>query len=812
MKVLSNSVLLKTLTVSNIEPASEVVRRALESAEMGDAQDYKLLFSNGEDTPSSLIGHEYPFAIKMSQRQKSSEKQGKAEVPAFDLERKPSKVSQIPQCQFQLKYCPVDSHGNSKHCKKNRTKMAWPFRRNSTQTESVSSQEECLFNRHLQDISEGDGTLPKPILDMLTVLFKKGPSSIGIFRKCANMKACKELTAKLNMGREVNLEEEPVVQLTAVFKDFLRRIPNCILRADLYDSWMAAMEKKDVNERTEAIKQVLSKLPSHNLALLRYFFCLLYYINKHSEVNKMDAYNLAICISPNMLWPNKDIALEAQQEVSAKIVTLMQFLIENCCQIFGNITMLLGEPCQVASDYNDHSDVSLSHQNDSAYDSTDQEEWRDTQNEKRRRANNSCSELSASDQARGMEHNQIYRMRNDQETGGCTMTLSSTESIDMTNRVLPQMSPTVCPSAVIIEQYSGRMNRRCSEPILPTNNSSKKISQKELAARSHDDCSITPHDLDFQNPSMKKQTSEESFPKYQFKGRKSFIYNVSSHSELSTASSSKASSVSSLASSCSNLSESSVFANSPLVSPTCPRHEESFSEHHIKRLTSLTQEPDSNAKFAIEKTKKPLKKTLSCPTRSFQGNRDCCKEISLKENQSTCETVHEDAVNESGNSKFSYHSSPDVVFQRVDSQKRGFPPSYNEALIHNTPPILAMKGMTVKHMRSWSQKEQNIEEGTPYSLIQNKHNMRCRSVSGHKTCSLTDDPFKISCQNIKSSSDCYNTQTAENHANHFTICEKPHQYRGRALSESISRDKNFQLGGCFNQTFNRYPYPKESYV
>uniref|UniRef100_A0A4W3IPZ8 Rho-GAP domain-containing protein n=1 Tax=Callorhinchus milii TaxID=7868 RepID=A0A4W3IPZ8_CALMI len=675
----------------------------------------------------------------MSQRQKSSEKQGKAEVPAFDLERKPSKVSQIPQCQFQLKYCPVDSHGNSKHCKKNRTKMAWPFRRNSTQTESVSSQEECLFNRHLQDISEGDGTLPKPILDMLTVLFKKGPSSIGIFRKCANMKACKELTAKLNMGRELNLcvlyWMTAWLILNVLLQDFLRRIPNCILRADLYDSWMAAMEKKDVNERTEAIKQELNGKLCHNLALLRYFFCLLYYINKHSEVNKMDAYNLAICISPNMLWPNKDIALE--------IVTLMQFLIENCCQIFGNITMLLGEPCQVASDYNDHSDVSLSHQNDSAYDSTDQEEWRDTQNEKR------------SDQARGMEHNQIY--------------------------LLPQMSPTVCPSAVIIEQYSGRMNRRCSEPILPTNNSSKKISQKELAARSHDDCSITPHDLDFQNPSMKKQTSEESFPKYQFKGRKSFIYNVSSHSELSTASSSKASSVSSLASSCSNLSESSVFANSPLVSPTCPRHEESFSEHHIKRLTSLTQEPDSNAKFAIEKTKKPLKKTLSCPTRSFQGNRDCCKEISLKENQSTCETVHEDAVNESGNSKFSYHSSPDVVFQRVDSQKRGFPPSYNEALIHNTPPILAMKGMTVKHMRSWSQKEQNIEEGTPYSLIQNKHNMRCRSVS-------------------------------ENHANHFTICEKPHQYRGRALSESISRDKNFQLGGCFNQTFNRYPYPKESYV
>lgn len=395
------------------------------------------------------------------------------------------------------------------------------------------------------------------------------------------------------------------------------------------------------------------------------------------------------------------------------------------------------------------------------------------------------------------------------------MALASTESIDMTNNtVLPRMSPTVCPSAVIIEQYSGRMDRRCSEPIIPTTNSHKKISQKDLTARSHDDCSITPHDLDFQDPSMKKQASEEiCFPKYHSKSRKSFIYNGSSHSELSTASSSKASSVSSLASSCSNLSESSVFANSPLVSPTCPRDEESFSEHHNKRRSSLTQEPDSNAKFAVEKNRKTLKKTLSCPPRTFQGSRDCCKENSLKENQSTCETVHEDTVNESGTTKFRCRSSADAVFQRVDSQKRGRPPSYNEALMHNTPPIPPMKGMTVNHMRNWSQKEDSIE-GTSNSFIQNKHKMCCTSASGDKTrpSSLSEDPFNCFCQNTPNSSDFYNAQTAENLGNHVTICEKPHQYRGRALSESISRDKNFQLGGCFNQTLNYCPYPKESYV
>lgn len=65
--------------------------------------------------------------------------------------------------------------------------------------------------------------------------------------------------------------------------------------------------------------RLLAKLPTHNCLLLRYVFCLLHYINKHSEVNRMDAYNLAICIGPNMLWPNKPPLDALQKEVTAKV-------------------------------------------------------------------------------------------------------------------------------------------------------------------------------------------------------------------------------------------------------------------------------------------------------------------------------------------------------------------------------------------------------------------------------------------------------------------------------------------------------------
>ncbi|XP_067845246.1 T cell activation RhoGTPase activating protein b isoform X2 [Heptranchias perlo] len=821
MKVLSNSALSKTLTVSNMEPASEVVKRVLqESAEMGDAQNYQLVLSNNDDLSTSLIGHEYPFAIKMNQLHKLAKQQAKCDVPALKLERKPSKTSEKPQCQFQLKPSQVVSDTGLKHCKKNRTKMPWPFRKNSARSESVSSQEEGLFDRHLKDICDHDDMLPKPIL--------KGPSYVGIFRKSANAKACKDLIGKLNAAREVTLEEEPVIQLAAVFKNFLRRIPDSVLVTELYDSWMAAMEKETINERTEEIKQLMTKLPSHNRLLLHYLFCVLYYINKHSEVNRMDAHNLAVCIGPNMLWPNKPATAELQKEVSAKVVALMQILIENCCLIFGDdITTLLGEPAQVLSEY---SDMSSSHQNDSAYDSTDQDDWKDVRNEKRRRANSSCYQLSSSNEGLRMERKQNGQM--DIEAGDCTTASCSTESIDATNRASLRLSATTCPSALIIEQHTGRINRRCSEPILAITSSPKKINQQELVARSHDDCSIPPHDLDFNRPPMRKQMSEGSFPKYQSSSSRLANLNASSHSELSTASSSKASSISSLTSSWSNLSENSVFTSSPLASPTCPSQENaSFSEYPAKLRTISTKGPDSCVKPSEEKAKKkPLKKTQSWgPTRSFSTNQESCKENVLKENLPTCETVHEDQVSESDPARcWTQVISTDEVFQRVDSKKRCSPPSYTKAVQENNPPVATMKGMTVKNMRRLSQ----LEETKSYLSLQNEHKIFCcLSVAGQKNrpSSLTEDLLYPSCQNhITAVFDSCDKQAQSTRANqcealhvhsenglHSAEPEKTQQYRGRAMSESASRDKHERSDRWFSQTFDGYKqiqHAKESYV
>lgn len=61
--------------------------------------------------------------------------------------------------------------------------------------------------------------------DLLTILYMKGPSTEGIFRKAANEKARKELKEDLNKGENVDLKSKTVHLLAVVLKvscsDFL---------------------------------------------------------------------------------------------------------------------------------------------------------------------------------------------------------------------------------------------------------------------------------------------------------------------------------------------------------------------------------------------------------------------------------------------------------------------------------------------------------------------------------------------------------------------------------------------------------------
>ncbi|KFV82569.1 Rho GTPase-activating protein 20, partial [Struthio camelus australis] len=339
-----------TVSVSNVETVDSVIKKTLEQLGLpGRTSDHHLWVISGKDDPAyPLIGHEHPFSIALNcLRNSVDQQQGTNNNTLLADGTEASLLDQLPkekQCQFVLKprlQASVQLRRESlqKHTKRKKSLIDWALRRStSTPTGSPPSQSPTtprkLFGLSLSSVCP-DGILPKPIMDMLLLLYHEGPSTRGIFRRSANAKTCKELKEKLNSGDDVQVDGESVFVAAAVITDFLRNIPDSVLSSDMHGLWMEAVDTENRAHKIEAIKSLVSQLPEANLILLRHLFGVLHHIEQNSGVNQMNAFNLALCIAPNMLWLPSPTGPEEESRSTKKVAMLVQFLIENSAEIFG---------------------------------------------------------------------------------------------------------------------------------------------------------------------------------------------------------------------------------------------------------------------------------------------------------------------------------------------------------------------------------------------------------------------------------------------------------------------------------------------
>ncbi|XP_060105994.1 rho GTPase-activating protein 20-like [Heteronotia binoei] len=345
-----------TISISNTETADSIIKKATQNLGLqGRPSDYHLWVIPGRDDPAyPLIGHEHPFSILLGcLRDSLDHLQGTSSNLQLSDENETSLLDQLPrasQCQFILKAKPpapgqLQRETFQKLTKRKKSLIDWALRRSSsTPTGSPVSQSPAtprkLFGLSLTSVCP-DGSLPKPIMDLLQLLYHKGPSTRGIFRRSANAKIWKELKEKLNSGDEVHMDCESVLVAAAVITDFLRNIPDSVLSSEMHDLWMGAMDKGSRAHRIEAVRSLVNQLPEANLILLRHLFGVLHHIEQNSTENQMTAFNLALCIAPNMLWLPSPTGPEEESKSTKKVAMLVQFLIENSTEVFGGDVALL---------------------------------------------------------------------------------------------------------------------------------------------------------------------------------------------------------------------------------------------------------------------------------------------------------------------------------------------------------------------------------------------------------------------------------------------------------------------------------------
>ncbi|XP_069869529.1 rho GTPase-activating protein 20-like [Dipodomys merriami] len=389
-KDIGNCAYSKTITVMNSDTASEVINMSLQMLGItGSEKDYQLWVNSGKEAaPYPLIGHEFPYGIKMSHlRDTALLTRGSRDSGTPPNLQEPFLIEHLPrdmQCQFILKPSRLAlsqqlSDSGQKTYRRRRSIINWAFwRGSSTHLDNLpmsptSPMPGQLFGVPLPDICENEN-LPKPILAMLCFLNHKGPLTKGIFRQSANVKSCRELKEKLNSGVEVNLDCESVFVIASVLKDFLRNIPGSIFSSDLYGHWVCVMDQGNDEQKINVIQRLLDQLPRANVVFLRYLFGVLYNIHRHCSANQMTAFNLAVCIAPSILWPPTSSSPTLENEFTKKVSLLIQFLIENACRIFGEeITSLLGEVSVSCDSRETASDTSCFQMNDSSYDSLENE-------------------------------------------------------------------------------------------------------------------------------------------------------------------------------------------------------------------------------------------------------------------------------------------------------------------------------------------------------------------------------------------------------------------------------------------------------
>lgn len=119
--------------------------------------------------------------------------------------------------------------------------------------------------------------------------------------------------------------------IAGVLKSYLRDLPDPLLTYQLYNEFVSAAQRPTEDKRKKAILNAVNQLPTGHYLNLRYLTKFLSILAAKHQHNKMSSQNIAIVMSPNLLWPPDSIETDYVQKVNsaAAINTIVELLVSD---------------------------------------------------------------------------------------------------------------------------------------------------------------------------------------------------------------------------------------------------------------------------------------------------------------------------------------------------------------------------------------------------------------------------------------------------------------------------------------------------
>ncbi|TXT05943.1 hypothetical protein VHUM_03704 [Vanrija humicola] len=213
-----------------------------------------------------------------------------------------------------------------------------PGPRNGKAIEDEGPPPPSMFGRDLSIQAESDKhSIPVIVTKCIGAVEANGMEYEGIYRKTGGSSQSKQITSLFERGNYesfdlTNVDHfNDISSITSVLKTYFRQLPDPLLTHSLHESFVAAANIRDPNNKSSALRALLKELPQAHYATLKFLMLHLHRVAAQSQVNLMTSQNLGVVFGPTLLRsadPNREFGDMAGKALS------VQWMVDNAPTVF----------------------------------------------------------------------------------------------------------------------------------------------------------------------------------------------------------------------------------------------------------------------------------------------------------------------------------------------------------------------------------------------------------------------------------------------------------------------------------------------